>query len=325
MPSKVTAVFVCLIGLAVCLQPLPAAAQQLTLGTVATPTLLSTCPSSANFASGTTPAITCYSTNISGCSGVDTQDLVYGVATPTGALFGTIVMLAQGGGTMFMGDYATDYVQNYLNAHYQVIQVVWGGTGLNGSPGPQPWEVTKLSNLSPSNANIGLAACKPATFLNWVRNGNQGAPLGSGIWAGRGGMCAHGDSGGAGALGYALAWYNAGASTAAWGAGYLDKVVLENGPVFSDIDQGCEFQNGTNSQYTFVCEKSNQVGCNNLPPIVARGVSPAGLAIGRRSGPLASSAQCAKYCRALGQLALKVAASKQLRDKVALHPFLRVS
>ena len=68
-------------------------------------------------------------------------------------------------------------------------------------------------------------------------------------------------------MAYALAWYNAGAGGAASnGSGYLDKVVLENGPVFSDIFQGCEVQSGVNSQYTTICPPgTTQPGCNSWP------------------------------------------------------------
>jgi hypothetical protein len=50
-----------------------------------------------------------------------------------------------------------------------------------------------------------------------------------------GGMCAQGASAGSGALGYSLAWYGAGDGT----KGYIDKVELISGPVFSDVAQGC--------------------------------------------------------------------------------------
>jgi hypothetical protein len=38
--------------------------------------------------------------------------------------------------------------------------------------------------------------------------------------------------------------------------------VLDSGPVFSDIEQGCEVNSyGENVQYTFICQQSNQTGC----------------------------------------------------------------
>src|SRR5208282_4513681 len=45
--------------------------------------------------------------------------------------------------------------------------------------------------------------------------------------------CAQGFSAGSSAVAYALAWYGAGS--------YLDNAELLSGPVFSDIQQGCEY------------------------------------------------------------------------------------
>ena len=69
-------------------------------------------------------------------------------------------------------------------------------------------------------------------------------------------MCVHTDSGGAGAAAYTLTWYG--------GGSFLDKVLMENGPVFTDINRGCEVPN---NQYTTVCAPGTmQTGCNNWPP-----------------------------------------------------------
>jgi hypothetical protein len=126
------------------------------------------------------------------------------------------------------------------------------------------WEYPNV-NTNDNAPSIRVAACRPASFLNWVRNGATAGSVG--IWGGNGGMCAQGDSAGSGAIAYALAWYNAGAATASFGQGYLDKVVLKSGPVFSDIEQGCEIQGGVNSQYTSICASgSTQTGCTGWTP-----------------------------------------------------------
>ena len=132
------------------------------------------------------------------------------------------------------------------------MQVTWGQTG------PVDWEYTNLT----SGTSILNAACRPATFLNWVRNGASPG-VGQGIWAQHGGMCAWGHSAGSGALAYAFAWYNAGAASAAtWGQGYLDKAVFTSGPVFSNIEQGCEVNSsGQNGQNTLMCVSPGQAGC----------------------------------------------------------------
>ncbi|HVI08944.1 MAG TPA: hypothetical protein VND65_11710 [Candidatus Binatia bacterium] len=67
-------------------------------------------------------------------------------------------------------------------------------------------------------------------------------------------MCVHGNSGGAGATAYTLTWYN--------GGSFLDRVLLENGSVFSDINRGCEVPNG---QFTYVCNGNQGNGCSNWP------------------------------------------------------------
>lgn len=196
---------------------------------------------------------TCYQAKLSGCPGNDDLQFVYGVEKPTGTPSGTIVMLSgMGGGMAADTPSLLEYVGSYVSAGYQVVQIAWGGLS-----GPVDWEYTNVNGGS-NPSSIRAAACRPASFLNWVRNG--------GIW-GNGGMCAHGNSAGSAAVAYALAWYNGGAATASNGQGYLDKVVLENGPVFSDIEQGCEISSGgTNNQYTLMCVSPGQAGCVGWNP-----------------------------------------------------------
>ncbi len=76
-------------------------------------------------------------------------------------------------------------------------------------------------------------------------------------------MCAQGLSAGSGAVAYSLAWYNAGAATTTATQGYLDKVVLIAGPVFGDIEQGCEVPN---NNYTLMCVAPGQTGCMGWNP-----------------------------------------------------------
>jgi hypothetical protein len=218
------------------------------------------CPSGRGFDS----KMTCYEANVS-CPSTEQITLYYGVENPSGQALGTIVMLSGDGGEQFLGS-SEDYVQPYVSAQYQVIEAVWG-TATDSQT--QSWEYTN----TPTSPGTGFAfsilnaACRPATFLNWVRNGNPGYPVGSGIWAGANGapagMCVHANSGGAGAVGYALAWYSAGVGgPPQWGQGYIDRAELENGPVFSDIQQGCEITNGVNSQSTYICANGDtEPGC----------------------------------------------------------------
>jgi hypothetical protein len=194
----------------------------------------------------------CYQAEVTGCANSDSIYFYYGVAPAQGTKpLGTIVMLSGHGGATIPPTFP-QYVTAYVNAGYQVVELVWGAT----YTGQQDWEFVDTGGGS-YTPSILTAACRPASVLNWIRNGSNTNQVGQGIWSATGGgMCVHGDSGGAGATAYALAWYYGGAPGApAWGQGYIDKAVLENGPVFSDIEQGCEFQNGVNNQSTYICAR----------------------------------------------------------------------
>lgn len=204
-----------------------------------------------NFASG----MVCHGATLTGCPNTDDLQFVYGVKNPAGQSKGTIVMLSGGSGGLAAESISEiAYVNSYVAAGYQVVQIAWGPNEAGHRGAGIPWENTNV-NTNDHPFSIRSAACRPASFMNWVRNGGL-------VWT-RGGMCAQGTSAGSAAVSYALAWYNAGAATAANGQGYLDKAVMENGPPFSDIDRGCEIQsNGTNGQSTLICQPGqNQAGC----------------------------------------------------------------
>jgi hypothetical protein len=185
--------------------------------------------------------MTCTAATVVNCSGDDPLQFVYGVENPTGAS-GTIVLFSGGGGGTASDVASLPYeISHYVAAGYQVIQVAWGpGTSGDGID----WEFTNSSNGT--GTNILTAACRPATFLNWVRNGGHYAGA---LWT-SGGMCAQGLSAGGGGIAYALAWYNA--------ASFLDKALFQSGPTLSDIRQGCQVPN---RDYTTICSGSGQAGC----------------------------------------------------------------
>jgi hypothetical protein len=66
-------------------------------------------------------------------------------------------------------------------------------------------------------------------------------------------MCAQGHSAGSGAMAYALAWYNA--------QSYLNDVVLTSGPVFADIEAGCQYPATPLFQNPVVVCPTGQHGC----------------------------------------------------------------
>lgn len=107
-----------------------------------------------------------------------------------------------------------------MSYNYAVVQTQW----------IHDWEQVNWDPVQVYPYSIQNAACLPATFLHFVRYN-----LNSPVMYTTGGMCAQGASAGSGALGYSLAWCGAGDVN----AGYIDKVELISGPVFSDIAQGC--------------------------------------------------------------------------------------
>jgi hypothetical protein len=131
------------------------------------------------------------------------MQFTYGLLNPSGSPAGTVVFFSGGDGTSVPGG---DSVSAYLAAGLQTVQVTW----------VTAWETTETNP-----ASIKTAACRPATLLNYIhKNVYQG-----------GGMCAQGDSAGSAAVAYSLAEYGA--------SSYLDNVELTNGPVLSDVSNGC--------------------------------------------------------------------------------------
>jgi hypothetical protein len=218
----------------------PNASSQMSLGTVSSVSGPQACPSGTNDR-GFIPAVgnNCYTAVLTGCPGNDDITFYFGVASPSGTPNGTIVHFAGDGGHR-ASDGATEItlLGDYVSpANYTVIQIAWG------APAPLDWEVTDSSGGT-NPASILNAACRPASFLYWIKH------VSSFFTAGKG-MCAQGHSAGSAALAYALAWYNAGAD--------LDKAIFTSGPVFSDIRQGCQVPN---NQFTLICKPgTNQIGC----------------------------------------------------------------
>lgn len=170
----------------------PRAVSQMTLGTVGSITPLTSCPNGRNFLPYATttpppPSMNCASAILTGCAGAVDLDFVYGVSTPSSPK-GTIVFFAGDGGDMAAdGPSQAQILVDYFTDGFQVVQIAWGATA------KRDWEMTGSSNP----ASILAAACRPASFLNWVKNSGL-------VWT-TGGMCAHGHSAGSAAIAYALA------------------------------------------------------------------------------------------------------------------------
>jgi len=197
---------------------------QLNIGAVQNVTLYTSCPTNRDqhFASG----MTCYHATVHGCSNAVDKDLDFGYMAPTGTPNGVIVLLSGAGGENASAESENTFAHDYVSAGYEVIELAWTAQ----------WEDTG-DTTGDSTYGIKYAACRPATFLNYIYN-TYYLPIKQGPHNPNpnAGMCAQGFSAGSGALGYALAFYGAGSDTSRV---YLDKVELLSGPVFSDIEQGC--------------------------------------------------------------------------------------
>jgi hypothetical protein len=208
---KYLIVVVFLVFFGVAISALPAHAQSLPLGTVTAigdPYLCSGAPNGSDFLS----SMNCLNATIH-CPNIADIGITYGFTGPASPV-GTIVIF-NGGAGMKPIDTADDlpnFVARYATL-YNTIQMEYNSAWEDPSP-------------DGSGGSLLAAACRPATFLNYINNSSLHST---------GAMCAHGASAGSAQVAYSMAWYGA--------ASYLTNVELIVGPVFSEIDQGCTYGN----------------------------------------------------------------------------------
>lgn len=150
---------------------------------------------------GFAPGAACTQAVVS-CPGVTDLTFTYGVTAGTGA--GTVLIFNGAAGVLAGGK---TYIVSWKNAGFTGIQVTWS----------TDWQDTGYSSK-----NILTAACRIGAVGNYLY---------SNYFTG-GGFGVLGGSAGAGAVGYWLGWYG--------GYSVLDNVEVASGPVYADIDQGCE-------------------------------------------------------------------------------------
>lgn len=189
----------------------------------ATGAQLSSCPT---FSGGLTGA-TCYQVNTS-CDGIADYSVYLKVNTPTGTPKGTVIFGTGTGGSALY-DYDSDFfynngatnggmavVQGVLNAGYTTVQISFGSP-FNSNAGT-------VNGWLQGPGGVRRLACRYATVANWVyqniHNANTSAPF-----------CATGNSGGSGAIGYAV--YNYGLRT------IFSMIETTSGPPMTRIDLGC--------------------------------------------------------------------------------------
>ncbi len=184
--------------------------------------------------------MSCVDAVVANCPGAEDLTLTYGYERNTRSTYlGTVVLFSGWGGTVPASDpEGLTFAQDYYNQGFEVVMLAWSSD----------WELTRNPLRHNSYGNIQTAACRPATFLNYVYTNPNLYTQGP-----MNGMCAQGFSAGSAAIGYSLAWYGAGS--------YLDNAELLAGPVFSSLDQGCEVPVAPD---VTVCP-SGQQGCVGWP------------------------------------------------------------
>lgn len=150
------------------------------------------------------------------CPGVPDVSVYLKANSPTGASLGTVTYNT---GTDGNGLYESIFtfgstaVQNVLNAGFSTVQIDWG-TPFNKNQ-PDGWVL--------GTGGVLATACRYATVTQWIYDNvqaNTSLPY-----------CATGNSGGAGALAYALSQYNS--------SNILSMAEVTSGPPTGRLDWGC--------------------------------------------------------------------------------------
>lgn len=185
---------------------------------------LSSCPT---FSGGLTGA-TCYQVNTA-CDGIADYSVYLKVNSPAGTPKGTVIFGTGTGGSALYDYDPPDYfynngttngglavVQGVLNAGYTTVQISFGSP-FNSNPGTE-------NGWLQGPGGVRRLACRYATVANWVyqniHNANTSAPF-----------CATGNSGGSGAIGYAVSQYGLGS--------IFTMIEPTSGPVMTRLDLGC--------------------------------------------------------------------------------------
>jgi hypothetical protein len=173
----------------------------------------SSCPAAPD---GTLANATCYSMTVS-CGDVADWTTYLKVNQPTATPVGTVIFgTGTGGSSLYDTNFVfgSTAVGNVLAANYTTVQVSFG----------DPFTSTQPDGWLTGPGGVRRLACRYATIANWVyqniHNANASAPF-----------CGTGNSGGAGALTYAIWHYGLDS--------IFSMVELSSGPPMARIDQGC--------------------------------------------------------------------------------------
>jgi len=198
------------------------------------------CPT---FADGL-PGATCYKVNTT-CDQIADYSAYLKVNTPSGSPKGTVIFGTGSGGSTLYDDspefFYTDsngvktnggqaVVQGILDAGYTTVQVSFGAPFDNTSAVANGW--------LQGPGGVRRLACRYATVAEWIYENIH-------ISSTTTPFCATGNSGGSGAIGYALSEY--GLNTK------FKMVELTSGPVMTRLDAGCSPHGNFNYNGTTAC------------------------------------------------------------------------
>jgi len=175
--------------------------------------------SGVNASNGTANA-SCYKLTVS-CPDVANQDMTVKVNAPAGASLGTVLFTIGGGGSGWYDQrftYGTLELNTLIDANFTTAQLNW-----SINPVGFPTAGTFAGWLTGPGGPL-KTACRWATAAKWVHDN-------SGITRANTAFCATGNSGGSGAIAYALAHYDLDS--------LFDMVEETAGPPYTRIDKGC--------------------------------------------------------------------------------------
>lgn len=194
------------------------------LGTVTTESALAACLGDATLSA----TATCYQMTLS-CPGVADITTYLKVNNPSAAPTGTVLFGVGTGGSGLYDDgntytYGSQVVENIVNAGFNTVQVSFGGPFSPPTPQPNGW--------LQGPGGVRRLACRYATVADWVYNNPKTInPNPNNTATTSAPMCATGNSGGSGAIGYAV--YAYGLDTE------LAMIEPTSGPPMARVDQGC--------------------------------------------------------------------------------------
>jgi hypothetical protein len=168
------------------------------------------------------------------CPGVPNVDAYVKTNTPSGTSKGTVTYTTGTDGNGLYDSiftYGSTAVQNVLNAGFTTVQISWG-TPFNNNQ-PDGWVE--------GSGGVLASACRYATVTKWIYTNiqnNSKLPY-----------CATANSGGAGALAYALSQYDSGS--------VLSMAEVTSGPPTGRLDWGCGCTEG---KMTVKCGSSSSLG-----------------------------------------------------------------